>query len=68
MTLCELFGGELVVVYAGKELGYSVFGKTVPKITQADEKTINFSIDELLNNPTNPSHKLSIDTCMSEIQ
>jgi hypothetical protein len=61
VTLCDLFGGEQAIVYAGKELKYKVFGKTIPKIINADEKTINFSIDELLSNPINPSHKLPID-------
>jgi len=66
VTLCELFEGEQVVVYAGKELSYSVFGKIVPEVSKADEKTINFSIDELLSKPSNPGHKLPVDTCLSE--
>ena len=68
VTLCELFGGEQVVVYAGKELGYKVFGETAPKISQADEKTINYAVDKLYNNPINPSHKLSVDTYISEVE
>jgi len=62
VTLCKLAGNELVVVYADIELDYKVFGKITPQITQADEKTINFSIDELLSNSVNPSHKLPVDT------
>lgn len=66
VTLCELTSGERVIVYAGKELDYRVFGKKTPQIIQADEKTINFSIDNLLANPVNPNHKLPVDTCVGE--
>lgn len=67
VTLCDLFDDELVVVYDGKELDYRVFDKKTPKIKEADEKTINYSVDELLNSPINPIHKLPVDTCISEI-
>ncbi len=56
VTFCDLFGGEQAIVYAGKELDYKVFGKTIPGIIKADEKTMNFSIDSLLDNPINPSY------------
>ncbi len=61
VTLCDLFDDELVVVYAGKELDYRVFDKKVPEITQVDEKTINYAVDALLNNPVNPNYKLPVD-------
>jgi hypothetical protein len=66
VTLCKLASDELVVVYAGIELDYKVFGKKTPQIVHADEKTINYCTDELLKNPTNPSYKLAVDTCISE--
>ena len=62
----RLASGERVVVYAGKELDYRVFSMETPQIIQADEKTIYFSIDEVINNPVNSNHKQPIDTCISE--
>jgi hypothetical protein len=63
VTLCELASGEQVVIYSGIELDYNIFGKQLPRFVQADEKTINFSMDEVINNPTNLNHKLVVDTC-----
>jgi len=61
VTLCELFGGEQVVVYGGKELSHRVVNKAQPEEIVADEKTINFNIDQLLKQPINAANKLPID-------
>lgn len=66
VTLCELTSGERVIVYAGIELDYKFFGKQTVQAIHADEKTINFTIDEVLNNPVNPNHKLPVDTGIRE--
>jgi len=63
ITLCELANGERIIVYAGKELDYKIYGKPLPQIIHADEKSINFTMDEIINNPANPNHKLAVDTC-----
>ena len=52
--------------YSYAKVSYSIFNKEVPQVTKADEKTINYCIDELLKNPANSSHKLAVDTCISE--
>lgn len=65
ITLCDLFGKEQVVIYANKELDYRVFNKAVPETTIADEKTLNFNIDQLLEKPKNKANKLPIDADIS---
>jgi len=65
ITLCDLFGKEQVVIYADKELGYRVFNKAEPEANIADEKTLNFNIDQLLKNPLNSANKLPVDADIS---
>lgn len=67
VTFCDLFGKEQVVVHANKELDYRVFNKFVPEVIVADEKTINFNIDQLINKPKNLAHKLPIDVDFESI-
>jgi len=48
ITVCDLFGKEVVLVYEGKEIEYSLFNEHVPIAKLEDEKTINNRVDNAI--------------------
>ena len=50
ITICELLNGEIVLLYKGRELVYSIYQEKPPLPPHQDAKTINSAVDKLLIN------------------
>lgn len=56
VTVCERPNGEIVLLYKGRELAYTIYQEQPPLTTPQDAKTINSVIDKLLINQSK-AHK-----------
>ena len=50
VTVCELLNGEIVLLYKGRELAYTIYQEQPPLPAHQDAKTINIAVDKLLTN------------------
>ena len=50
VTVCELLNGEIVLLYKGRELPYTIHQEQSPLLEALNPKTINPAIDALLRN------------------
>jgi len=57
VTVCDLFGKELVLVYEGKEIEYNLFNEPVPIAELEDEKTINKRVDNAILKQAKQTYK-----------
>ena len=61
VTVCDLFGRELVIVYEGKEIEYEIFDKATATRELEDEKTINKRIDNAILKQAKESYKPAVN-------
>jgi len=61
VTVCNLFGNEVVLVYEGKEVEYSLFSEHIPIAELEDEKTINKRVDKAILKQAKKTHKPAVD-------
>lgn len=61
VTLCDLFGHEVIIIYEGKEIAYNIFGKGLVVPELADEKTINSRVDNAIAQQNIAKQKPSAD-------
>ena len=61
VTLCDLFGKEIVMLYEGKEIAYQVFNKGIAVPELVDEKTLNSRIDNALTQQKSSTFKPAAD-------
>lgn len=57
VTVCDLFGDEVVILHEGKEILYQVFGKGSPAPELADEKTLNSRVEQAIAKQQTPPPK-----------
>jgi len=50
ITVCELLNGEIVLLYKGRALAYTIYQEQPPLPAHQDAKTINVAVDKLLTN------------------
>ena len=48
ITVCDLFGQEIVLLYEGKEIAYKLFNESDPSPRLEDEKTLNKRVDQAI--------------------
>jgi hypothetical protein len=61
VTVCDLFGKEIVLVYEGKEIEYRVFNEHVSIAKLEDEKTINKRVDKAILKQAKKTYKPAVD-------
>jgi hypothetical protein len=61
ITVCDLFGQEIVLLYEGKEISYQVFKGTEPSSKLEDEKTLNKRVDRAIERQSKAKHKPAAD-------
>jgi hypothetical protein len=61
ITVCDLFGQEIVLLYEGKEISYQVFKGTEPSSKLEDEKTLNKRVDRAIERQSKAKYKPAAD-------
>ena len=61
VTVCDLFGRELVIVYEGKEIEYEIFDKATATSELEDEKAINKRVDNAILEQAKESYKPAVN-------
>jgi len=61
VTVCDLFGKEVVILSEGKEIPYQVFCKGSPASELADEKTLNSRVEHAITQQQTSSPRLPTD-------
>jgi transposase len=61
MTVCDLFGKEIVLLYEGEEVSYKRFNEHRPSQIPEDEKTLNKRVDQAIERQSKVPHKPADD-------
>ncbi len=61
ITVCDLFGKEVVLLYEGKEVAYKCFNESRPSQNPEDEKTLNKRVDQAVERQSQATHKPAAD-------
>ncbi len=61
ITVCDLFGKEVVLLYEGKEVTYKHFNESRPRQNPEDEKTLNKRVDQAMERQSRTTHKPAAD-------
>jgi transposase len=61
ITVCDLFGKEIVLLYEGEEVAYKRFNESKPSQSPEDEKTLNKRVDQAMERQSRPTHKPAAD-------
>ena len=61
ITVCDLWGRDIVLLYEGKEIDYQVFSNDIRLSKIEDEKTINKRIDNAMIKQTKNTYKSPAD-------
>lgn len=61
ITVCDLFGEELVLLYEGEEIAYKRFKESRPCPSPEDEKTLNKRVDLAIERQSKAAHKPAAD-------
>ena len=61
ITVCDLFGKEVVLLYEGEEVAYKCFNENRPSQNPEDEKTLNKRVDQAMGRQNRTSHKPAAD-------
>lgn len=57
ITVCNLFGKEVVLLYEGEEVAYQCFNERRPCQSPEDEKTLNKRVDQAIERQSQARHK-----------
>jgi transposase len=61
VTVCDLFGQEVVLLYEGKEIAYKLFNESGPSPKLEDEKTLNKRVDQAIERQSKTAYKPAAD-------
>jgi transposase len=61
MTVCDLFGKEIVLLYEGKEIAYKRFNESRPYPNPEDEKTLNKRVEQAIERQSRATRKPAAD-------
>lgn len=61
VTVCDLFGQEIVLLYEGKEIAYKLFNENDPSSKLEDEKTLNKRVDQAIARQSKTPYKPAAD-------
>ncbi len=61
ITVCDLFGKEIVLLYEGKEIAYKRFDENEPRQKLEDEKTLNKRVDLAIERQRKTKYKPAAD-------
>jgi len=61
ITVCNLFGKEVVLLYEGEEVTYQCFNERRPCQSPEDEKTLNKRVDQAIERQSQTRHKPAAD-------
>jgi transposase len=61
ITVCDLFGKEIVLLYEGEEVAYKRFNEHRPSQNPEDEKTLNKRVDRAIERQSKVPHKPAAD-------
>jgi hypothetical protein len=61
ITVCDLFGKEIVLLYEGEEIAYKRFSESRPYPNPEDEKTLNRRVDRAIERQSRIAHKPAAD-------
>ncbi len=61
ITVCDLFGKEIVLLYEGEEIAYKRFNESQPCSQPEDEKTLNKRVDLAIERQSKVVHKPKAD-------
>ena len=61
ITVCDLFGQEIVLLYEGKEIAYKLFNENDPAPRLDDEKTLNKRVDQAIKRQGKTTYKPAAD-------
>ena len=61
ITVCDLFGKEIVLLYEGEEIAYKRFNERGPCQSPEDEKTLNKRVDQAIERQSRATHKPAAD-------
>jgi len=61
ITVCDLFGQEIVLLYKGKEIACKRFNENNPSPTLEDEKTLNKRVDQAIEKQRKTAYKPAAD-------
>ena len=61
ITVCDLFGKEVVLLYEGEEVAYKRFNESRPRQKPEDEKTLNKRVDQAMERQSRATHKPAAD-------
>lgn len=61
ITVCDLFGKEIVLLYEGEEIAYQRFSEKRSCPNPEDEKTLNKRVDQAMERQSRATHKPAAD-------
>ena len=61
LTVCDLFGKEVVLLYEGEEIAYKHFNGRRHSSAPEDEKTVNKRVDQAIERQSRTTHKPAAD-------
>ena len=61
ITVCDLFGKEIVLLYEGEEVAHKRFNERSPSQNPEDEKTLNKRVDQAIERQSKVPHKPAAD-------